>query len=70
MKEQLMSEMKPRAVESTSMTPRQSALAERDDYIYAEPNVSYDQHLVTYEYTQFRGEIQPRTIGAVQMKGR
>lgn len=65
-----MSEMKPRAVESAAMVSRGSTLSEQDDFVYDEPGIEFDQHLITYEYTQFRGEIQPRTIGAVQMRGR
>lgn len=65
-----MSQMLPRQVASTKMTSRQSNDATVFHTAYDQATVNFDQNLYTYEYSSFRGEIKPRTISTVQMKGR
>ena len=65
-----MSEMKPRQIASSKMTSRQSNDATVKHTSYDQSTVNFDQSLYTYEYSSFRGEIKPRTISTVQMKGR
>lgn len=65
-----MSQMTPRAIPTAAMTARQSNDATRSHYSYDQTEVDFDQHFVTYEYSSYRGEMQPRIIGTVQMKGR
>ena len=65
-----MSQMLPRVIASAGMTARQSSDATRSHYFYDQMDVDFEQHFVTYEYSAYRGEMQPRTFGTVQMKGR
>ena len=65
-----MAEMLPRQVASPAMISRQSNDATRTHTAYDEMNVEFEQDLYTYEYSSYRGEIQPRTIATVQMRGR
>lgn len=65
-----MAEMMARQVATPLMISRQSNDATVSHTAYDEMEVKFEQDLYTYEYTSFRGEIQPRTIATVQMRGR
>lgn len=65
-----MSQMQPRQVAQPTMLGRQSSDATVSHFTYEQVYFEFEQQLATYEYTSFRGEMQPRTIGTVQMKGR
>lgn len=65
-----MAEMMARQVAQSTMMTRQSTDATVNHTAYDEMNVEFEQDLYTYEYKSFRGEIQPREIATVQMRGR
>lgn len=65
-----MAEMMARQVAQSTMMTRQSTDAAVTHTAYDEMNIDFDQHFYTYEYSSFRGEIQPREIATVQMRGR
>lgn len=65
-----MSQMLPRIVDTTSMTPRQSVDRIVSHYSYEEPQFVFENSRVSYEYASYRGEMEPREIKTVQMRGR
>ena len=65
-----MAEMTARQVASSSMMARQSTDATVEHTLYDAMDIEFDQNQYTYEYKSFRGEIQPREISTVQMRGR
>ena len=65
-----MVEMLPRIVPTSRMDWRQSADATVYHYRYNEPNVMYNQPLVTYNYTTYRGEMGVRIVQSPQMRGK
>lgn len=65
-----MTQMLPRQVASPAMTSRQSNDATVTHTLYDQVDVDFNQDFYTYENSSFRGEIKPRTISTVQMRGR
>ena len=65
-----MSEMRPRIVSSPSMEARQSNDATVNHYSYDQSQFTFESDNITYEYVSYRGEMEPRTIGSVTMRGR
>lgn len=65
-----MAEMKAREIAVPAMTSRQSTDATVTHTKYDEMNIEFEQHFYSYEYKSFRGEIKPREVSTVQMRGR
>ena len=65
-----MSQMQPREVAHSSMTGRKSSDASTAHYKYDEHDFNFEQHLITYDYFSYRGEMQPRSVNSADMRGR
>jgi len=53
-----------------NMTPRQSNNVIVNHFQYDQTDVDFEQQFYSYEYKEFRGEITPRIINTVNMRGR
>ena len=64
-----MSNITPREVSSAKMATRVNTNAVVSHFPY-DNTFAFDQANTSYDYAAFRGEVEPRTIESVQMRGR
>ena len=64
-----MSNMTPREVSTAKMVVRSNVEAVVSHFPY-DNTFAFDQANTSYDYAAFRGELTPRTIASVQMRGR
>lgn len=65
-----MVDMKPRNVATAQIIARISTNAGISYYTYNEPQVKYNETLVTYNYYSSRGNAILRTVATPMMRGR